>query len=57
MQEIRTVTTLRRKREEIRRTIIVYEERLAQSKADVADISAAIASKSASTEYGVTAPS
>jgi hypothetical protein len=29
--EIRTVTTLRRKREEIRRTIIAYEEKLGGS--------------------------
>jgi hypothetical protein len=42
MAEIRTVTTLRRKREEIRRTIIAYEERLSQAKADLAHISAAI---------------
>ena len=42
MAEIRTVTTLRRKREEIRRTIIAYDERLAEAKADLAHISAAI---------------
>jgi hypothetical protein len=42
MGEIRTVTTLRRKREEIRRTIIAYEERLSQAKADLAHVSAAI---------------
>jgi hypothetical protein len=43
MAEIRTVTTLRRKREEIRRTIIAYEERLSQAKADLSHVSAAIA--------------
>src|SRR5512143_255204 len=42
MAEIRTVTTLRRKREEIRRTIIAYEERLSQARADLAHITAAI---------------
>jgi hypothetical protein len=42
MAEIRTVTALRRKREEIRRTIIAYEERLSQAKADLAHVSAAI---------------
>ena len=42
MAEIRTVTTLRRKREEIRRTIIAYEERLSQAKADLSHVSAAI---------------
>jgi hypothetical protein len=42
MGEIRTVTTLRRKREEIRRTIIAYEEKLSQAKADLAHVSAAI---------------
>ena len=42
MAEIRTVTTLRRKREEIRRSIIAYEEKLSQAKADLAHVSAAI---------------
>src|SRR5665213_297454 len=42
MDEIRTVTTLRRKREEIRRTIIAYEEKLSQAKADLSHVSAAI---------------
>ncbi len=42
MAEIRTVTTLRRKREEIRAVIAAYEERLSQAKADLAHISAAI---------------
>lgn len=43
MAEIRTVTTLRRKREEIRRIIIAYEEKLDRAKADLAHVSAAIA--------------
>jgi hypothetical protein len=42
MGEIRTVTTLRHKREEIRRSIIRYEEMLSQAKADLAHVSAAI---------------
>ena len=42
MAEIRTVTTLRRKREEIRRSIIAYEEKLSQAKADLSHVSAAI---------------
>jgi hypothetical protein len=45
MAEIRTVTTHRRKREEIRRTIIAYEEKLSQAKADLAHVSAAITSR------------
>jgi hypothetical protein len=43
MAEIRTVTTLRRKRDEIRRAIRDYEKRLDQAKADLAHIAAAIA--------------
>ena len=43
MAEIRTVTTLRRKRDEIRRTIRDYEKRLYQAQADLAHIAAAIA--------------
>jgi hypothetical protein len=42
MAEIRTVTTLRRKREEIKPTIIAYEEKLSQAKADLFHVSAAI---------------
>lgn len=42
MAEIRTVTTLRRKRLEILRTIAAYEERLDQARADLAHVSAAI---------------
>ena len=43
MAEIRTVTTLRRKRDEIRRTIRDYERKLDQARADMAAIAAAIA--------------
>lgn len=42
MAEIRTVTTLRRKRDQIRRTIRDYERRLDQARADLAHIAAAI---------------
>ena len=42
MAEIRTVTTLRRKRDEIRRTIRDYEKKLDQAKADLAHLAAAI---------------
>jgi hypothetical protein len=43
MVEIRTVTTLRRKRDEIRRTVRDYERKLDQARADLAHIAAAIA--------------
>jgi len=43
MAEIRTVTTLRKKRDEIRRTIRDYERKLDQARADLAAIAAAIA--------------
>lgn len=43
MGEIRTVTTLRRKRDEVRRSIKLYEKRLDQARADLAHLSAAIA--------------
>lgn len=42
MAEIRTVTTLRSKREEIQTAIVNYEKRLAQARADLAHINAAI---------------
>lgn len=42
MVEIRTVTTLRAKAEEIRASIIGYEKRLAQARADLAHVTAAI---------------
>jgi hypothetical protein len=40
--EIRTVTTLRSKREEILSSIKLYEKRLAQARADLAHVSACI---------------
>jgi hypothetical protein len=43
MGEIRTVTTLRRKRDEVRRAVKLYEKRLDQARADLAHLSAAIA--------------
>ncbi len=43
MAEIRTVTTLRRKRDEIRRAIRNYEKKLDQARADLAHLAAAIA--------------
>jgi hypothetical protein len=43
MAEIRTVTTLSAKREEIRGTIHAYEQKLAQARVDLAHITAAIA--------------
>ena|SRR5665213_1286296 len=42
MVEIRTVTTLRSKRDEIRRSIKLYEKRLNQARADLAHLWAAI---------------
>ena len=42
MAEIRTVTTLRKKRDQIRRTIREYEKKLDQARADLAHIAAAI---------------
>ena len=42
MAEIRTVTTLRYKRDEISKAIANYEKQLAQSRADLAHINAAI---------------
>jgi hypothetical protein len=42
MAEIRTVTTLRRKRSEILGSIVNYKKRLAQAEADLAHINAAI---------------
>lgn len=43
MAEIRTVTTLRSKQAEIQRAIVGYEQRLAQARADLAHVTAAIA--------------
>ena len=42
MAEIRTVTTLTYKREEIERAIVGYEQKLEQARADLAHITAAI---------------
>jgi hypothetical protein len=42
MAEIRTVTTLRAKRDEITNSIRLYERQLAQARADLAHITAAI---------------
>lgn len=42
MPEIRTVTTLRRKRDEISASIRLYEKTLEQARADLAHITAAI---------------
>jgi hypothetical protein len=42
MPEIRTVTTLRRKRDEISASIRLYERQLAQARADLAAVTAAI---------------
>jgi hypothetical protein len=42
MAEIRTVTTLRRKRDEISASIRLYERQLAQARADLAQVTAAI---------------
>lgn len=41
--EIRTVTTLRRKCDEIQRVIAIHEKRLAQAHADLANVEATIA--------------
>lgn len=43
MAEIRTVTTLRSKQAEIQRAIVGYEQRLAQARADLSHVTAAIA--------------
>jgi hypothetical protein len=42
MAEIRTVTTLKFKRDEITRAIVNYENKIAQAKVDLAHINAAI---------------
>jgi len=42
MSEIRTVTTLRSKREEIQFSIKLYEDRIKQARADLAHVTAAI---------------
>ena len=50
MAEIRTVTTLSSKRAEIQASIVSYERKLAQARADLAHITAAIAIFEASDE-------
>jgi hypothetical protein len=42
MAEIRTVTTLKRKRDEISASIRMYEKKIAQARADMAHVAAAI---------------
>jgi hypothetical protein len=42
MAEIRTVTTLRRKRDEIAASIRLYEQQLGQARADLAHVTAAV---------------
>jgi hypothetical protein len=42
MPEIRTVTTLKRKREEIAASIKLYEKQIAQARSDLAHVTAAI---------------
>lgn len=50
MAEIRTITTLRSKRDEILASIRLYEKRLAQARADLAHVTACIAIFEASGE-------
>jgi hypothetical protein len=52
MAEIRTVTTLRSKRDEILASIKLYEKRLAQARADLSHVTACIAIFEASGELG-----
>lgn len=42
MAEIRTVTTLTRKRDDIARSIVAYERKLAQARADLAHVNATL---------------
>lgn len=56
MAEIRTVTTLRSKRDEIAAAIANYERKLAQARADLAHINAAITIFEASGERDVLPP-
>jgi hypothetical protein len=46
MPEIRTITTLKRKRAEIAASIKLYERQLAQARSDLAHVTAAIAGES-----------
>jgi hypothetical protein len=52
MAEIRTATTLKRKRDQIERAIAGYEASLAQAKADLAHINAALAIMEGNTGRG-----
>ena len=56
MAEIRTVTTLRRKRIEIIGSIAQYEKRLAQARADLSHVNACIALFEVSGEPGAVPP-
>ena len=56
MGEIRTVTTLRTKRDSIAAAIENYEKRLSQARADLAHVSAVIALFEASGETETMAP-
>jgi hypothetical protein len=56
MAEIRTVTTLRIKRDEIAASIENYERRIAQARADLAHVTAAITIFEATGEPGAIAP-
>ena len=56
MAEIRTVTTLRHKRDEIENAIANYEKRLAQARADLSHVNACIAMFEASGERGEMQP-
>ena len=56
MAEIRTVTTLQSKQREIENTILGYERRLAQARADLASVNACIALFEATGERDELAP-
>ncbi len=56
MAESTTIATLKRKRDEIGRSIILYEKRLDQARADLAHINAAISIFAASGERQVLPP-
>src|SRR5664280_1039919 len=56
MAEIRTVTTLRRKRIEIISAIAQYEKRIAQARADLSHVNACIALFEVSGEPGAVRP-
>ena len=56
MAESRTIETLERKRDEIARSIVAYEERIAQAQADLAHVNATIAILAAGNEGEATRP-